>query len=229
MVKMMANTEVDICNMALGRIRAKSVGTLTENSIQAEKCRIFYPEARDTVLSLVDWPFNKKTITMALKEYVPSEWRYSYAYPVDCLRARYLLPSKGSLVDSYRTTGDQLSTYDSVTIPFDTELDSSGEQVIVTNQVESQLVYSVTIKDVRLFGQLVVEMISYRLAMDLAITLGGDAGQKYRDKCEGLYIKFKGDAESKYLNQSLPRQKQATPRAVSARMGRTRTNYSVGG
>ena len=60
MVKMMANTEVDICNMALGRIRAKSVGTLTENSIQAEKCRIFYPEARDTVLSLVDWPFNKK-------------------------------------------------------------------------------------------------------------------------------------------------------------------------
>ena len=223
----MANTETDICNIALSRIRAKSIGALTEQTVQAEQCRIFYPEARDLVLTLVDWPFNKKTITMALKEFEPAEWRYAYAYPNDCLRIRYVLPGSGGVSSTYRVTDDRLTQLDQLNVQFDVQLDDSNEQVLVTNQVEARLVYSLAVTDVRLFGQMVTELIAYRLAMDLAIQLGGDAGAKYRDSAERQFNKMKMEAEAKYLNQSLPRQQQALPKAVAARYGRTRTSSNL--
>jgi hypothetical protein len=225
----MANTEVDICNIALSRVRAKSIGSLTEQSAQAEQCRIFYPEARNLVLSLVDWPFNKATITMAQKTTTPAEWAFAYAYPTDCLRVRYVLPTGSGLIDNYRGYDDRLTQYDQIQVAFDVQLDENGDQVIVTNYDQARLVYSKRVSDVRLFGQMVTEMIAYRLAMDLAIQLGGDSGQRYQSTAQANFESMKQEAEAKYLNQALPRQKQALPRSVSARMSRSRTNLSTRG
>lgn len=221
MVTTMAITEVGICNMALARIRANPIGEFNEESPQAEKCRIFYPESRDLVLSEVDWPFNKKTVTLALKPYEPAEWKYAYSYPNDCLMVRYLLPRKDSTPGyESRTALLRGNLSESREIEYDVELDDNNSRVIVTNEPEARLVYSIKVEEVRLYGQMVSDLMAWRLAMDLAIDLGGDAGRKYRIEAENQYNKLLIKAEARYLNQSRPRQRQEVPRSVRARLGR---------
>lgn len=222
MVKVMATTEVDIWNLALNRIRASSVGEKTERTPQAESCRIFYPEARDYVLSIVDWPFNKKIIQGQQKPFTPPEWSYSYGMPTDALKIRYLLPKADNVVDNRQISNDY-GLSDQARVQFDLMLDDEGNQVICSNAIDVQVCYSAKIENVRVYGQMVSELIAWKLAQDLSITFGGDAGQRYRDNAERSFEKLKMQASAMYLNQSQPRAKQEMPRAVRARMGRTTT------
>lgn len=217
----MANTEVDICNLALARVRANPIGQLIENSPQAEKCRIFYPEARDYVLSMKDWPFNKKTVSLSLKTFEPAEYTYAYDYPNDCLKIRYLLPDDSAQSANYRSVDDRLHELGRPRIEFDTELGEDGTRVIITDQPGAKGVYTAKVKDIRLLGQIITELIAYRLAMDLAIPLGGDAGRKYREEAKRGFDEMEGDAISLYLNERSPRQMQELPRSIRARLGRS--------
>ena len=40
-------SEVEICNLALSNIRAGSINSLTEGSLQAQICKLKYPILRD--------------------------------------------------------------------------------------------------------------------------------------------------------------------------------------
>lgn len=221
MVVLVATTETDIANLALSRVRANPIGSLLEQSVQAEQCRILYPNARNEVLSMVHWPFNKKTVQLSLKTDKPAEWTYAYAYPNDCLMVRYLLPEKNGLVNNYRSVDSRFVSYERDEIEYMVELNGDDEQIIATNQPNAMAVYSKLVKDVRLYGPLVVNVIAWRLAADLATPLGGDAGARYKRDALGSFEMLKSQAEAMYLNQSKPRQKQKLPRSVAARTGRS--------
>jgi len=222
----MANSVVDICNLALARVRANSIGALTDQSPQAEKCRIYYPEARKMVLSSVWWPFNKKTRSLAKKTFKPAQWQYAYAYPSDCLMVRKVIPSELPLnSSSTRYLDNRFVDFDEYTADFEVELGEDDTKIISTNQDEAMVIYSVDIETVSTFGHMVTELIAWRMAKDLAIVFGGDAGRSYRDNASREFEKLKSEASAMYSNQASPRQKQQLPRSVRARSTRPRSAY----
>lgn len=210
----MAITEVDLCNLALSRIRGNEISDLLENSVEAEKCRVFYPEARDTVLSQVNWPFAKKITALALSSTEPTEYKYEYGYPIDCLNALYILPDN---LKKSTYPQSMLGNTESPQIHYEIIVGSDGGRAIVTDTADAYLAYTCKVTDVRLFGPLCSEAISWKLAMDLAIPIGGDAGIKYRDDAAAAYQQSLWIAMAQNRNQSLPTLRQRLPKSIQIR------------
>lgn len=84
---------VEICNMALSRIgNSQRINALTEASIQAEQCSLFYEQTRDLVLRDKPWPFATKFAVLAEVSTNPDPvYQHSYAFPDDCLLARRIV------------------------------------------------------------------------------------------------------------------------------------------
>jgi hypothetical protein len=216
----MASVETDICNLALFRIRADEIGSLDEQSAEAEKCRVLYPQARDTVLSTsgIAWPFAKKTVALALDSETPEQWSYGYSYPVDCVKALYIIPNVDpqTLRDSQKENREHL--FDDSPIEYELLNSSGSTPIIATNQEDAKLAYISRVEDVRLFNSLFVEALVWKLAMDLAIPIAGDSGVKYRNDASIGYQQALAEAKTSYKNQSYPRMKQRAPNSIRARM-----------
>lgn len=81
------STDADIGNMALSRLGTRAtIADLTENSTEARQLNLWYATVRDDLLGMIDWTFNRVTGALALSGTAPDRWRYSYAYPSDCLK-----------------------------------------------------------------------------------------------------------------------------------------------
>lgn len=218
----MATTDVDICNKALALVRANEIGSLDEASVQANKCRFLYPEARDHVLSMAPWPFCKAIIAGALLTETPAEWKYAYALPERCLNVRYILASSDSgMIEAYQGVDNRFGSIDLDPVEFEVGLSALDTRAVLTNQVDARVCYTKRIDDVRVYGQLVTDLIAYRLAMDLATPLGGDNGSKYFSRAERMYMTLKTQAEAIHNNQRQPRYKQQLPRSIAGRLGRS--------
>src|SRR5690242_16856180 len=84
----MSYAEVDICNIALGRIGVDRtvVNLSTEQSKEARNCRRFYPMCRDITIEKAPWPFLVATVALAQisdnqdEDLLPG-WGYQYAEP----------------------------------------------------------------------------------------------------------------------------------------------------
>ena len=89
----MASSVVDICNLALRRVKAERIEALDENSNEAEECDALYENRRDTLLTSYNWRFAKTTAALTVKASESSdEWLYVYDYPNNCFRIHYIIP-----------------------------------------------------------------------------------------------------------------------------------------
>jgi hypothetical protein len=80
-------TEVSICNTALIGANAATITDLLEDSTEAVRCSIFYPQTRDEVLRAHPWNFAIKQQTLQLEVDAPLfEFSAKYTLPSDCLR-----------------------------------------------------------------------------------------------------------------------------------------------
>lgn len=210
----MATTEVELCNLALFRIRATEIGSLDEQSVNAEKCRVLYPQVRDTVLTEYNWRFNKAIKALSASLETATEWEYLFDYPNDAEKIRYLIPvdADGNASFTYES-----AEYDMSPIDYEILLDSNGNQVIGANYQYIKAAYSKKITDVRLWDNLVDELIAWRLAAELSIPLAGDSGKQYRDHAERKAAQYAGKAIALTANMRRPRMKQQKPRSIQTR------------
>lgn len=208
----MALTEIDICNLALARVKAGEIGDLNEQSREAEKCRIFYPQSRDYVLSSFAWNFAKKTrvLSTSLEESV--EYPYTFDHPNDCLVARYLIQ-----LDEDGSALQGRGVVDVEPPEFEVMLDSNDKKIICTHIQYAALVYTKNITDTTLWGALVDELIAWRLAQDISIPLAGDSGKKYRNDAVNAYMELASQAMAKTANEAWPRKKRHMPNSIKAR------------
>ena len=206
----MSSTDVGICNRALFRVRADEIGSLDEESASAEKCRVFYPEALNTVLAELKPGWAKQTITLGLKAETPAEWLYAYGYPSDCIEINYIL-----------TGANAISAADYPPVEYEILTGDNGSPVIATNCIDAKLSYTKLVTDIRLFDPLSEECFVWLLAQDLAIPLGGDSGKKYRDDAIKGYGIAQGRALANIKNQSYKRIRPPLPNSVQARTFRT--------
>ncbi|PHS70691.1 MAG: hypothetical protein COB23_03185 [Methylophaga sp.] len=198
-------TEVDICNLALSRAKAGSIGSLQEVSPQADQCRILYGITRDAVLAEFAWHFAKKTRALSLKEVVPDEWLYAYDYPNDCEKINYLFPVG---VVSYQYVKAQAIKY---------EISSVGSsKLILTNTENVGASYTKLVTDTGLFTQKFIQLVAWLLASDLAISLGGDSGQRLSEKALKMYEMKLGVAKAHDANEQ-NNQPEYIPKSIRAR------------
>lgn len=207
-------TQVDICNMALAKLGDEAVVssvTPPYQSMQAQYCALFYPQALQVLLTKHDWAF--ATVTAALTSAASTNplWLFQYALPADFLRmvGMRLQPV---LPVAYGFPQQIVAALDQV-IEFDVQ---AG--VLFCNTDQAILVYlSNLLESESLFPALFVEALSWLLASMLAgPLLKGDNGAAAAQRLTLMFQQaLKAAVEMDCLNTQ--QREHYVPKAVMGR------------
>jgi hypothetical protein len=108
----MANTKVDICNMGLGHLSNEPIDNFdTDQSRHAQKCRLYYEQAKFDLLTEFSWFFAQKQANLARLTTTPLfTWDYEYQLPNDLLRIERVLAStqRPAVNPPYEVMGDKI-------------------------------------------------------------------------------------------------------------------------
>ena len=147
-------TPTDIVNVALRRIGANRISSLTQDSNkEAVAARDLYDEARRDLLNLCNWNFAVKRATLTKSATAPA-FGYDYAYP---------LPADFIRMISVHPHDDD----DSI-IPYRLEFQSSDDRVLVTDSNQIYIKYVFDQEDANLMSAAFRDALSWRLARDFA-------------------------------------------------------------
>jgi hypothetical protein len=76
----MAQTALDLCNLAIGRAGGEEIDAIGENTPLGLFCQTAYPQARDWLLSRHRWTFSTRIAQLARRSTTPAGWPTLYAY-----------------------------------------------------------------------------------------------------------------------------------------------------
>jgi hypothetical protein len=147
----MAFSDVQICNMALRRLPARTISSLNTNydrSLSAVECSAAYPEVLQMMLEKHTFDFAVARIALAqIENERASEWGYAYALPDDMADPRRVLPNLSGAGIVPSGARSWLSTYgpfpwalSSQADPFNIPYVIAGE-VLFTNEPDAWLEY----------------------------------------------------------------------------------------
>ena len=101
----MANSAIEIVNMALGFLGEKPVADKSENRPQAIMANMYYLPSLEWLLRAHPWNFaqaRSRLAQMVLPDGWEREYRFAYAYPNRCQKLHCLItPSGEKVVDRY--------------------------------------------------------------------------------------------------------------------------------
>lgn len=199
-------SEVEICNLALARLGDDAtVSSLTppEGSAQAGYCARFYPMARDSLLEMHPWKFATRRAHLSPSSAPAWDWRFSYAQPANTLRILAVLSPNAATED--------------VSQPYESEIDVSGNQIILTDVATATIRYITRVTDTTKFSPLFTDALSWLLASNLAgPVLKGDSGAAEAKRCMQTFNMLMGAARVSDANQRKDRD-QHTPNWIGGR------------
>lgn len=164
----MSNNPVALCNRALSAMGSQSsIVNLTEDSTEARECSKHFDAVRDALLAKAHWNFARRTRALSLLKtaslsgewtsiWPEPPWGYSYAYPSDCVKFRYLYSKSPAVLGSDLTDS------------------GSALRVILTNDPGAIAVYTARITETNVWEPEFVEAMVFILASRLSIPLSGD-------------------------------------------------------
>lgn len=202
-------SEVEICNLALSHIRAGSINSLTEASIQAQQCKLKYPILRDQMLQDAPWQFARSLKALALLTDELFNWIYVYQYPSDCLFINRLHIDFAE-VSSDTSTSAIASRYYDRGLPrpdLNQQVEHKiynidGNKVIAANNENLRIDYRNRIEDPNLFSLNFIMGLSHLLAAELAIPLVGiDKGRPLRSDELQVYQSYVDSGIENELNE----------------------------
>lgn len=163
-------SEINICNLALGKLGAHSITSFADGVVESEQCKLQYPLIRDAVLEARDWTF--ATFEVPLTQVsspadLPPEYAFAFALPLDCLLIRYcFLPSNVAAPGGAVLYQDSTSEQRQRRPPWNRFGD-----VCVTNQSVLWARYIRRITDTTKFTSGFIQALASRLASELAMPL----------------------------------------------------------
>lgn len=195
--------QVALCNRSLSQIGGKSqVSSISpsDGSTPADKCSLLFVPTFQALGRAAWWNCLQKQVTLSLLGAAPgtpeggddgvgilpsSPWLYCYGEPIDCLKARAIVPTfpaQGTGISVYATNNDApLFIRGMGQIPFkvayNTDAQGNPLTVILTNQSQAQLAYTVdqqnpVIWDTQFQAAFVAALAAYLVpALALNITL----------------------------------------------------------
>jgi len=201
------SSEVEICNLALSNIRAGSINSLDEGSLQAQQCKLKYPIIRDMLLTEIPWGFNRSIKALAVVSTEIFNWAYTYTYPVDCLKIERLIGAQEELANAdadvvSRLLDSQLLPIKDLRtqIPYEV-FNFSGVKLIGANQAELRIDYAMKITDPNMFTVNFILAFSHLLSSEIAIPIvGAETGRQLRSDALELYQVYLASAEANDIN-----------------------------
>ncbi len=167
----MSVSETGICNLALGKVGAKPpISSLTEDSVNARLCNLFYPVVRDAVLRSHPWncATHQRVIT-ALSEGPVMNYDHRYQLPANpwCLR-----------VLQVGTDEDQPTRWKVI------------GRLLLTDENSPPIVYVKRITDTNEFDPLLLDALVLKLAIKLVMPLTSNAKLQKGliDELEGISL-----------------------------------------
>jgi hypothetical protein len=133
---------VGICNLALQRLGARSISSLTDDSTNARECNRVFDHARDSELRAYQWNFARARASIAASSTAPAfEFAYKYPLPADWVRT---LPQKEV-----------------------TDWQIEGRYILTNDKAPLQLIYLKRVTDPEEFDDLFTELLISRIAYDI--------------------------------------------------------------
>jgi len=193
--------ETDVVNVALIRIGASRITSLTDGSPSANAANDIYALTRDKLLRAHPWNFASKRVKLAQSSTDPTfEYDFAYPLPADWIR-------NVSVHDNDAGHG---------TIDFRTELNDT-QRAIVTSVDAVYLRYVAQITDANLMAPDFRDALEFALARDLAIKL--TSSNTLRDEMSTEATKAKAAARSSDA-MGAPPERRPIGSWVTARGGR---------
>jgi hypothetical protein len=160
----MADSEVEICNLALLKVGVKTLmSALDEQSNEGLVSKTVFPQVRDYCLTDWQWTFATARAQLAELDADSQEqrdgWAYAYALPENCLKSRGVYP------------GTRSPALDNL-IPSAIELNNDGDGLILLTDVQdAQLIYTRRVFNVKLFPPKFVAALVWALAAEFVLNL----------------------------------------------------------
>ena len=200
-------SEVEICNMALSNIRAGSINSFNESSLQAQQCKLKYPYMRDMLLSDAPWNFAHRIDALALLTDDLFNWVYAYQYPSDCLYINKLILN----FEEFGDTGDGVTRARHIEDVYAPDLgrqvkyevqNVDDNRVIAANEPELKISYRKKIIDPNLFSSLFIQAFVQLMSSELAIpVVGAEVGRQLRADALQLYKQYLLEATASTMNE----------------------------
>lgn len=190
-------SEVEICNLALSNVRAGSINSLDEGSLQAQTCKLKYSIIRDRLLTELSWGFNRRITPLAVLTTEIFNWAYAYQYPSDCLKILRLVGAHEELLNADADVVSRL--LDSQLLPLRDIRNKVAYEVfnfddnktIGANEADLRIDYAIKITDANLFSNDFVMAFSHLLGAELAIPLVGvESGRQLRSDSLAIYQSY---------------------------------------
>lgn len=200
-------SEIEICNLALSNIRAGSINSFNESSIQAQLCKLKYSILRDRCLREIPWQFNHKIRALASVTTDIFNWAYAYSYPVDCLKVHRLVGSYEELPAGSSNVASRL--LDSRVIPLKDVrrqipyevFNFDDNKIIGSDQPELRIDFAAKVTDPNLFSDDFIMALSHLLSSELAIPIvGAELGRALRNDSLQLYRQYLASAMATDMN-----------------------------
>lgn len=155
---------VQICNMALGYLNhGVRIAALDEGSNEADQCSLYYDAARRTALRAAPWAFASRYATLAdLGAPASPQWLRMYAYPVDAVMVRRILPA---------IPGTPPNRWEVASI-------ASGARVIMCDVEDAIAHYTADVTSPPLFDPSFLSAFAWQLASEIAVVLTGSPQMK---------------------------------------------------
>ncbi len=204
-------SQVEIANLALGNIRAGSINSFNEDSIEAQVCSQRFEVAVEFLLRDFPWSFANKVAPLSLYSEEPLEWQYAYVYPYDCVNALRIVAKDTISSDRttwyhYNVTPDEVTQIQDIRkhrIPYDVGLTSTDKKAIYSDEPEAYLAYTAKITDPNLYEPAFIEALSWYLASMIAVPIvGSDKGRELRQDCLKIYIEMLTSAKASNANEA---------------------------
>lgn len=187
----MANSPVEICNMALGWLGGNLIISLNDPSIEAKLCKAVYAPLRDAVLEERAWTFAVKRLVPAALVALPV-YGYDKAFQIPVEVIRILQVSRaGEVQDGTIIDGSfKSATRGGTGMGRETriEWDREGDQILCNNADSIFIRALIRIEDTTKFSPAFDQALAARMAMDLAIPIASsqklqkDMAIMYSDK-----------------------------------------------
>lgn len=146
-------SKVQICNMALSRLGATTISSLTDNTPEAKLCNTIFDTLAKRTMVQGSWATTIKRVALAQTSNTPAfGYSYEYQLPVDPLCLKVLNINEDSPVTPYSIEGDKLLIDDSTV----------------------KIRYIGYLTDPEDYGPLLTEAIEINLAAYLAMPITGD-------------------------------------------------------
>jgi len=174
----MATSAIEISNRALGRIGIDQlIESFDDPNTRSRQCRLAYEPCRDEVLQDFPWNFAQTSVSLSLVSGVTvAGWRFVYRYPDACLKVHRITGPEGHRIQSFPAPGVEVWNYDFLfpnKIPFSIMADpvTDGARILVTDVPTAVAWFTREINDPSQFSPLFRSALSWRMAMELALSL----------------------------------------------------------